>query len=117
MSLFRDEEGNERIAPSERAAAARAEWLKNNPHYKDIMREQLTRPARWTEAELDAAVERWKQSVEDWSQRHPLAFDTITRLAERHARRARRLYRLAIVLGALSALLAIAFGALLAAAG
>ena len=59
MTVFRDDEGNERIQPSDRAIKARDAWLKAHPNYKGIMREQLTGSANRTDAELDAMVERW----------------------------------------------------------
>lgn len=63
MTIFRDDEGNERIAPSTRAERARDEWLKAHPHYKEVMREQLAGPVWRYATDVDAAAERWRQAM------------------------------------------------------
>lgn len=46
MTIFRDNEGNERIQPSQRAIDAQERWLEANPHYADRIREQMIRYAK-----------------------------------------------------------------------
>lgn len=108
MVYDQDAEGNEIIRPSARAIEARDRWLKANPHYKDRMRGHLTGPAQWTDAELDAMVDRWQRITgaipdDDW-----LKATVGYRMAR--LRRERRRFRLVLFLtvltaGALAALL------------
>lgn len=107
MSVFRDDEGNERIEPSHRAMEARDAWLKRNPHYKDRMREQLTGHWPYTEAELDAAVERWRRTVEGISDDQWRARRVAARRAHSRAMRSRRIYALALAAALTGVVLAI----------